>query len=223
SIDLDGAVSVTFSGTGEITLGTSPSSLTDLLPTIGTPTGTGLSINLPISVSGGGLDSLAQNLLQGGAFCPTISLPDPFDGVHEITFSSLYSFSGANLFDFGSLTPTSVLGLLGNVFTSFASVAGNSLLQTQIPFTGKTLGDALDFGKNFLNNVLNPIQNGGQPNFSSIQTLVAKLNDALHLPPGTLTADYEAPGTAGASAGPKGVLQTTAEIQTLKVHPTTRP
>src|SRR5262249_59220757 len=166
---------------------------------------------------------LAQNLPQPAALTTTVSAPALFDGLHELSFSSLSSFSGANLFDFGSLTPTSVLGLLGNVFTSFASVAGNSLLQTQIPFTGKTLGDALDFGKNFLNNVLNPIQNGGQPNFSSIQTLVAKLNDALHLPPGTLTADYEAPGTAGASAGPKGVLQTTAEIQTLKVHPTTRP
>src|SRR5262249_47741200 len=147
SIDLDGAVSVTFSGTGEITLGTSPSSLADLLPTIGSTgiSGTGLSINLPISVSGGGLDFLAQNLLQGAAFSTTISAPDLFDGLHELSFSSLSSFSGANLFDFGSLTPTSVLGLLGNVFTSFAGVAGNSLLQTQIPFTGKTLGDALDF------------------------------------------------------------------------------
>src|SRR5262249_7150329 len=142
---------------------------------------------------------------QGAAFNTTISAANLFDGLHQLSFSSLSSLSGANLFDFSSLTPTSVLGLLGNVFTSFASVAGNSLMQTQIPFTGKTLGDALNFGQNFLNNVLNPIQNGGQPDFSSIQTLVAKLNDALHLPPGTLTADYETPGTAGTSEVQNGV------------------
>jgi hypothetical protein len=208
SITLDGTLPISFAA-GENSLGTTPTSLTTLSATVGTPTGAGFSVDLPVTVSAGSpavLDSATQSLLNGAELKGTVGIGSLFEnGQPSYT-------SGGNLLQFGNLTPSSVLGLLGNVLTSFAGIDGNSLLQTQIPFTGQSLSTALDFVTNFKHDVLDPLTNSttGQPTFSSLQTLMTQLNSALGLPAGTLQADISLPG--GGAAG-----QVTFEIKTPKL------
>ena len=87
--------------------------------------------------------------------------------------------------------------------STFVSIAGNSVLKTPIPFTGKTVGDILDYATTVKTKILDPLfvsgnalrpdnDGDGVPdfNFSSIQGLVDQLSTALGLPAGTIQASY---------------------------------
>jgi hypothetical protein len=165
------------------------------LVTVPTPTSS-FTANLPVSVSAGvkvaGTDLLSATL--------ALTDSDIFSGAAP-AFSLT---SGAtNLRDFSNVTPTEVMGMLGGVFNTFVSLAGSNALKTPIPFTGKTVGDLLDYATAFKTRVLDPLfvsgnalrpdnDGDGAPDFTfgSIQDLVNDLTTSLGL--GTpLTAAYD--------------------------------
>ena len=87
---------------------------------------------------------------------------------------------------------------------SLGSLASQDALQTNIPFTDKSLGDVLDFGQSFKEEVLDPLFvsgdilapdsdsdgdiDGDDLTFSSVQGLVAELANNLGIP--NLTSVY---------------------------------
>ena len=107
-----------------------------------------------------------------------------------------------DLLSFTNIGPNEILSMLQAVANAFSGLAGSSILQTQIPFTGKTLGDVLAYGTAFKERILDPLfvsgdlmrpDNNGDGavdtadlNFSSIQSLITRLETALGLSPGTL-------------------------------------
>jgi hypothetical protein len=114
-----------------------------------------------------------------------------------------------NLLNFGNISTNEVLGMLGGVLDAFSALVSSQVMQVPIPFANKTVGDILNYSKSFKEEVLDPLfvsgdfsnpdasGPGGVPDgivdhhdlhFGSIQTLVARLDDALGLI--DLKADY---------------------------------
>src|SRR6185437_1875942 len=103
----------------------------------------------------------------------------------------------ANGTSFSNIGPNGIISMLSQVASFFTSIAGQSFLSTQIPFTSITLGDALDFAKGFTHQYLDPLFKSGDAtkpdangdgkvdfndfNFSSIQDLLNRLTVALGL------------------------------------------
>ncbi len=124
------------------------------------------------------------------------------DGGHDL----LNSLSNAT--SFSNLGPTEIISMLSQVASFFSSMAGQSFLgSAQIPFTSITLGQALDYAKEFTHNVIDPLFKSGDStkpdangdgrvdvsdfNFSSVQNLLDRLEAALGLTPGFLKATYD--------------------------------
>ncbi|HVC86095.1 MAG TPA: hypothetical protein VNC40_01565, partial [Gaiellaceae bacterium] len=143
-----------------------------------------------VSIFGDGSQPLQVNVqvTQGGGG----NLLDTFAN----NFSSTFSNAG----------PNDIISMLGQIASFFSSIAGQNFLSTQIPFTSLTLGQVLDFAKQFQHNVLDPLFKSGDAtkpdangdgkvdindfNFSSIQDLLNRLTNALGL--GTpLTANFD--------------------------------
>ena len=114
----------------------------------------------------------------------------------------------SNATSFSNAGPNEILSMLGQVASFFSSMASQSFLgSAQIPFTSITLGQALDYAKEFTHNVIDPLFKSGDSthpdangdgrvdvndfNFSSIQNLLDRLEAALGLPSGFLKADYD--------------------------------
>ena len=62
-----------------------------------------------------------------------------------------------DLLSFTNIGPNEILSMLQAVANAFSGLAGSSILQTQIPFTGKTLGDVLAYGTAFKERILDPL------------------------------------------------------------------
>ncbi len=64
---------------------------------------------------------------------------------------------GTDLLDFGNLSPTELMGMLGQVVDAYALLADSDVLDAPVPFTGKTLGSLLDVAAAFKAEVLDPL------------------------------------------------------------------
>ena len=120
--------------------------------------------------------------------------------------SLLDTFSNSLTSSFSNAGPNQIISMLGQVAGFFSSIAGQSFLGQQIPFTSITLGQALDYAQEFRHEILDPLFKSGDStkpdangdgkvdfndfNFSSIQDLLDRLDAALGLAPHTLTATF---------------------------------
>lgn len=111
-----------------------------------------------------------------------------------------------DLLNFGNISPTEVMGMLGGVLDTLIALGSSQFMQIVIPYSGKTVGQILDYGKSFKEDVLDPLFKSGDflnPDyngdgavtfpedvyFSGIQGLVTELRKNLDIP--FLTADYD--------------------------------
>jgi hypothetical protein len=119
--------------------------------------------------------------------------------------------SDLDLLKFGNISPTEVMGMLGALLDTLVALAGSQFMQVPIPYTGRTVGQILDYGKSFKEDVLDPLFLSGNflapdansdgiitlpfqdPNpelkVGSIQDLVAHLGANLGIP--DLTASFD--------------------------------
>ncbi len=131
----------------------------------------------------------------------TVDIPEAFPSTSITSGSWLV---GINLLDFSNITPGEVMGMLGQVFDTFVSLAGSSVLKTPIPFTGKSVGDLLDYATTFKTKIIDPLfvsgnslspdpDHDGVPdfNFSSIQGLVNQLTTSLGLGSTPIVASFD--------------------------------
>jgi Ca2+-binding RTX toxin-like protein len=114
----------------------------------------------------------------------------------NVTFTAAPSATVINLLDsFNNAGPNDILSMLQAIANAFTAIAGSEILNVEIPFTGKTLGDALAYGTAFKEKILDPLfvsgdllrpDNDGDGdidlsdlNFSSIQSLLDRIETAL--------------------------------------------
>jgi len=196
-ISFDGSVNVALvdpDGNGRVTLGVAGElEAASPLVTKGSQTFTTItSVSLPAGLkipdptSPGVIDLVPPTFglnLPGGA-----SIFDA-DMVPEISLTS----GDIDLLNFSNISPTEVLGMLSQVMDTFIALGQSEVLNTEIPFSGgKTVGEVLDFGTTFKEEILDslfvsgdilrPDNNGdGAPDFtfSSIQGLVEQLSFEL--------------------------------------------
>jgi Ca2+-binding RTX toxin-like protein len=126
------------------------------------------SLTLPVSAEIQGLAGLSTTIvLSGDAFsgmAPAVALDGSFD-------------------DFGSFTNIDALnfaGLVDQLATWFGDVSASDLFGTEIPFTGATVGEILNFSVPFeslVDAIVSP--ETGEASFDSIQTLEAVLSQVL--------------------------------------------
>jgi Ca2+-binding RTX toxin-like protein len=178
--------------------------------TLSATTGMGITITGASDTPFAGSDVGHQVIFQGGSAVIT-AFTDPTHVTANVltAFSSTTISSGSwllgsvNLLDFSNVSPTEVMGMLGSVFNTFVSLAGTSALKTPIPFTGKTVGDLLDYATAFKTKVLDPLfvsgnalrpdnDGDGTPDFTfgNIQELVNDLKASLGMG-GPLAAAYD--------------------------------
>ena len=114
------------------------------------------------------------------------------DGGHDL-LDSLHNGTTS----FTNAGPNEIMSMLGQVAGFFTSIAGQGILAQQIPFTTITLGQALDYAKEFKHNFIDPLFKSGDStkpdangdgkvdfqdfNFSSVQDLLNRLTNALGL------------------------------------------
>jgi hypothetical protein len=202
----NGSVTVTLDDPdldGSVTLSELTTKTVDDLTTVATAST--FSANATATVDAGvkiGVTPLASATfsmsLPGGSIFGTGSEP----AVPTVKFETTDGGGLTNLLDFSNIGPNEVAGMLGQVLDTFTLLAGSKLLEAEIPFTGTTLGDVLDFATNFRTRVLDPLFESGsllRPDndgdgtadfkFSSIQDLVGNLATNLGL--GGLTSSYD--------------------------------
>lgn len=204
--EFDGSVTVTLDDPdldGSVTLSELTTKSVDDLTTVATAST--FSASATATVDAGvkiGVTPLANATfsmsLPGGSIFGTGSEP----AVPTVKFETTDGGGLTNLLDFSNIGPNEVAGMLGQVLDTFTLLAGSKLLEAEIPFTGTTLGDVLDFATNFRTRVLDPLFESGsllRPDndgdgaadfkFSSIQDLVGELATKLSLP--GLTSGYD--------------------------------
>jgi len=217
SLTLDGEISINIiedsTVDGRISLSSFDASVFD----VQTPTDPGsdgylastLTLGISSGVALGGLDLSDPSVTLD--FGITLPLPgDPFgdatsEAIPDFTFLATIGSTTIDLLNFGNITPNEVLGMLGGVLDTLTALASSQFMQTAIPYTDVTIGDVLDFGKSFKEDVLDPLFVSGDIldpddnddgtitypddlNFTSIQGLVSQIGAALGVP---LTADYD--------------------------------
>ena len=187
--------------------------------TISNPITLNASIGAGVRVGGSDLSlATAELVICFGADCTStpVTLFDSNGNTPNVNVS-FHTDSGwghdllnslTNATSFSNAGPNEILSMLGQVASFFSSMASQSFLgSAQIPFTSITLGQALDYAKEFTHNVIDPLFKSGDSthpdangdgrvdvndfNFSSIQNLLDRLEAALGLPTGFLKADYD--------------------------------
>ena len=115
---------------------------------------------------------------------------DSLEALEQLPMTLLNSIEGLDDFlSFDNLSSVAVQLMLSQVGDWLEGVKDSSILQTEIPLTGKKLGDLVDVGQAFLNQVLNPLDN---PTVLAVDllkevvltedaTLSLKLNDTIDL------------------------------------------
>ncbi|HET6572537.1 MAG TPA: hypothetical protein VFG68_02965, partial [Fimbriiglobus sp.] len=99
------------------------------------------------------------------------------------------------ILDFDNMSAADMVGMLQQVVDLLIAMTNGKALQTPIPFTDKTVGDVLEFGKSFKAEFLDPLFVSGDAlkpdadgdgdydlNFNTIQGLVQTLADKLGIP-----------------------------------------
>jgi len=143
--------------------------------------------------------------------------------------------SGAplDLLDFSNVTPSEILGMLGEVADLLGSIGDSKLLEIGIPFTELNLGDILDFGDSFKETILDPLFTSGDAlrpdnnedgqidwndiTFTSIQGLLDRLEDILD-PDDILGLDLNALYDSGVHVSTPDSGQAVTATQTITVH-----
>ncbi|NRB36785.1 MAG: hypothetical protein HRU31_19085, partial [Rhodobacteraceae bacterium] len=137
-----------------------------------------------------------------GAFIMTANLSGIGSGTLLVTgqgnpFSGepvTYLFTGTladEASEFSGLTGQGFLANLQQVAAWLSSLSGSSFLDTDLPFTDATIGDALDWGAAFeaqVNDVLTDAN--GFANFDSIEELVQQLGASAGIDPNSITSNY---------------------------------
>ena len=144
---------------GRIDTGDLSGSLSDLASVatgVTTPFSGSLSVGIDPGVKITGVDLSTKTI------SASVSLPDGVFGSSAGASSPQFDFSipslpGVSLDDFGNVSVSDLLGMLGQVLDSFNGLGQSAILKTAIPFTGKTLGDVVDLASGFKSQVLDPL------------------------------------------------------------------
>lgn len=192
SIQLDAGLDLAFidqdsNGANRLSLAELDTSQTDIadLLTLTRQAGNGLNVSLPVSV----FNDAAQTQLWDtfGGQTIGVTAADVFSGESpDVSLSD-------DIRDFNNLSAEEMMGMLNQLDEWLLQLAKSEVLDLEVPLTdGMTVGDALDFGQAFKQDVLqqlaqydsegNILRDGnGNPllNFSSVQTLSEKLTDIL--------------------------------------------
>jgi Ca2+-binding RTX toxin-like protein len=119
---------------------------------------------------------VASGVLAGGtdlnnatiAFAMGLSAADPFGTATAASGPKITTLTAAlpgpvtlNLLNFGNVSPTEVMGMLGGVLDTLTALASSQFMQVVIPYSGKTVGEILDYGKSFKEDVLDPLFKSG--------------------------------------------------------------
>jgi Ca2+-binding RTX toxin-like protein len=193
NLEFDGSVKVTLddpNSDGSITISElTGKSVDDLTSFTRTSTFKGeADATLTSGIKVGGVDLLS------GKF--TLSLPGDIFGtslgpaIPDVNFKS----GAVDLLKFANTSPTEVMGMLQQIVDALTLMAQNEALKFEIPFSGKTVGQILDFATAFRTEIIDPLFASGnslQPDFdglpgtdfsfSSVQGLLNKLTTALGL------------------------------------------
>ncbi|MGH9893526.1 MAG: hypothetical protein ACREA0_16370, partial [bacterium] len=179
-------------------------------------TGTMLAARLPVqltlgSFSTGNLPEESRPLVE--LFFPDIFALDfpeivteraEFDFLVDLEQPVILFENFDEIFNFTNTSPLGVLAVIRQVVDILVAMRDSEVLQAEIPFTGKSLGDLLDYATTFQKQVLDPIflsRDALQPDFnedgivdtsdldfSTIHDLFDRLEDALA--PLPVTIDY---------------------------------
>jgi len=98
------------------------------------------------------------------ASSPFGSASDATAATIDQLIADLSGFSGPaalDLLNFGNISPTEVMGMLGGLLDTLTALASNEFMQIAIPYTGKTVGEILDYGQSFKEDVLDPLFTSG--------------------------------------------------------------
>ncbi len=225
---------ITFNGGASLALndpnssddGITVSEITGHLGSIFTPSVSG-TITSPITIAvnfDSGVQIGTTDLSAGATLylcftgtCPASSTPTTAVSIFDaptvnvnVTTSATDLFSSfSNATNFSNIGPNGIISMLSQIAGFFESIAGQSFLGQQIPFTSISIGQVLDYAKQFKHDILDPLFKSGDAskpdangdgqvdfsdfNFSSIQDLLNRLTNALGL--GTpLKATYD-PGS----------------------------
>ncbi|HYM02130.1 MAG TPA: LEPR-XLL domain-containing protein, partial [Stellaceae bacterium] len=157
-------------------LGVSPGSYLSF-----TPIASSLTANLPLSAAFGGLASASATIQISG---------DPLSG--NAPSVTLTGVNAPDFSNFTSVTPDSLLTILKTIANTIQQITGNNLLAQKVPFTSTTLGQVLNFGQKFLDDVVTPLTgSNGQPTFTGIQDLVTKLGGLAGVDPSSFAFGYD--------------------------------
>ena len=260
TIDLNGSVQLLLTDPSTGDNGVTATDLTNGALHVPTPTATISSpITLTVSIDPGltigdtstSLASATLKISFGSDFTPQ-SVPLFGDGINapqpNVDFTTsdgagatlLNSFSSGFTSTFSNAGPNEIISMISQVASFFGSIAGQSFLGQQIPFTSLTLGQLLDYAKGFKHDYLDPLFKSGDStkpdangdgkvdvndfNFSSIQGLLNRLTAALglgtalkaeyHPSDGTLTFPFNFDQTFGIGTGvdvaPTGAVAVTS-------------
>ncbi len=141
---------------------------------VATQVGEGLSLQLPFDFALPGFDT--------GGVLPTLSLVDdsPLDevlGRFEILLPENAPYDLESLLAFTEITPSELLGYLGDLGDLLQQIQNGSVLDLPIPFADDiTVGEALGLAEGYANGVMHFLRTGeGLPTFDSLQELIALL------------------------------------------------
>lgn len=179
-LDLDvNVVNTDGDGEGQVTAteleGSSVGSIVDLAVT-------GLlDVNLPVTASVGTAFSTSGSIFLSDS--DLFSDPAPRFGVIGFEEST----------NFKNLSAADVLRLIKTLADQLSGPAFAEVYNTQIPFTGRTVGQVVDVAAAFADNLIAWLENGeGDPTFDSVQGLVAQLDRIPGLDLATINPRYDA-------------------------------
>ncbi len=166
---------------------TNPSSLVSVAEATGENSA---SATLPVQFSLGGT-------LISGSPTPEISVADSdlFGGASP----SINTQNFGNLVDFTNLTSTSMINQLGGLSNWLEAIRGSSFLSATIPFTSETVGQALDFGAAFSNQIISGLVNIETPTEPPQSNATGGGTSGGQLAAGTYYAEYTFVNASGES------------------------
>ncbi len=158
------------------------SELTDtpLSDLVGVAFTSSIDAELPVHASLGGFSTSTVNP-------PTIVISDSnlFDGtLPDVT---LQNFD--QIIDFSSFDADSILAMLRSLATRLTELGQSSVFNFEIPFTDKRLGDAVDLGLDFVDQLETLT---GDPSFTGAQSLATQLAMALGVDPAVINPVFDA-------------------------------
>ena len=137
-----------------------------------------LAADLPITASIGSFSATA-----GAAPRILVTDEDLFGGpAPDVTFEDF-----EQILDFSAFDGSSILAMLRSLSDRLAAMGQTAAFNFELPFTDKRLGDALDFGLDFVDTLTGI---GGDPTFSGAQSLATQLAAALGISPAIVNPEF---------------------------------